>query len=328
MKFFMNSTFFDIRPPNRLMLARYFILLFLFVALPFGIQLSASDAANQMIRNINVVLSYHIHIDGKKNCRFRLTSLIPQPIANRQNVAVTRFTPAPVRIFSDSENKYASWEFKGETIKKVISIQMEVTLFQQMLSMENDHKTDKTGQDSKYLRQEKYINVNSPVIKSAENQIKHVPDNVGQIKNILKFVETNMEPGKAAFDMLGAEQALMDGKGDCTEYTDVFVAICRRFKLPAKHISGYILTKNGFIAHSWAEVFSRELGWIYVDPLHMDQKIVNFDKLDNKYFEFSSVRNDSNLGKQMLYTWNVRNAKRAGVVPGLSIVHDPPPKSH
>jgi hypothetical protein len=55
--------------------------------------------------------------------------------------------------------------------------------------------------------------------------------------------------------------------------------------------------------HSWAEFYSRKLGWVGVDPLHIEQQSAKFGLLPAKYLRLSDVRNDERLGGGMLYRW-------------------------
>ena len=55
--------------------------------------------------------------------------------------------------------------------------------------------------------------------------------------------------------------------GDCSEYSDLFVALLRR-GIPTKIVHGLIVdsSKKSLEPHAWCEYFSPELGWIQCDP--------------------------------------------------------------
>ncbi len=283
-------------------------------------QIYAKDIINKPIRDIEVTLSYTLDIEGRRTTTLNLTSLLPQTMDKKQVISNIVFSPEPNNIFTQNGNEYAQWTLKGKTIKSIIEIRFNAKLHQQILeNIKSKTKLHKKNR-LKFLRREKYVEVGSKTLKNAERKIKHSDNNVKQVEFILKFVKKNMKPTNATREMLGASKALIAGKGDCTEYTDIFIALCRQFKLPAKHMSGYIITQNGCVGHSWAEVYTEEKGWLIVDPLHMDQKLGKFKKLNNKYLAFSSIRNDSELGKGMLYSWNIKQAKTAKVTPKLTAI--------
>ena len=56
--------------------------------------------------------------------------------------------------------------------------------------------------------------------------------------------------------------------GDCSEYSDLFVALLRGGGIPAKIVHGLIVdsSKKSLESHAWCEYFSPELGWIQCDP--------------------------------------------------------------
>lgn len=58
--------------------------------------------------------------------------------------------------------------------------------------------------------------------------------------------------------------------GVCQDFAHLFIAICRKQKIPARYVSGYLnqganLTGNMFL-HAWAEAYIPEIGWIGYDP--------------------------------------------------------------
>jgi hypothetical protein len=73
-----------------------------------------------------------------------------------------------------------------------------------------------------------------------------------------------------------APAVLESGKGSCSEYSFVFIAMCRAAGLPAR-FSGAI-TQRGDLAseddtfHRWCEVYLPNVGWVPVDPSGGDSK--------------------------------------------------------
>jgi transglutaminase-like putative cysteine protease len=65
------------------------------------------------------------------------------------------------------------------------------------------------------------------------------------------------------------EEVLLTRKGVCQDYTHLFISICRKNKIPARYVSGYLNQGAGFIGtsqlHAWVEVLIPELGWIGFD---------------------------------------------------------------
>ncbi len=69
------------------------------------------------------------------------------------------------------------------------------------------------------------------------------------------------------------DHALKAGRGVCQDFAHVMIAICRRWGVPARYVSGYLFTdraagdrSNPEATHAWVEVFLPTLGWIGMDP--------------------------------------------------------------
>jgi hypothetical protein len=69
----------------------------------------------------------------------------------------------------------------------------------------------------------------------------------------------------------GAVSALLKGGGDCTEYSDLFVALCRAKGMPARTIEGYTTDTAPdkiMLGHNWSEVFFDNYGWVPFDTIY------------------------------------------------------------
>jgi transglutaminase-like putative cysteine protease len=62
------------------------------------------------------------------------------------------------------------------------------------------------------------------------------------------------------------------GKGVCQDFTHIFLAACRTAGLPARYVSGYLVTRRSrsaegaFASHAWCEVLLPNVGWVAFDP--------------------------------------------------------------
>ena len=92
-----------------------------------------------------------------------------------------------------------------------------------------------------------------------------------------QFVRDNIKFRENLDQRLGARLALKDGKGDCDEFSDLFITLCRISHIPARRVMGVLLTDaQNHSLHAWSEVYI---------PLY--EQWVPFDvALD----EFSSIR--------------------------------------
>ena len=66
-----------------------------------------------------------------------------------------------------------------------------------------------------------------------------------------------------------ATEALKEGSGVCQDHAHVFIAAARARGIPARYVSGYVLTgadEPSDANHAWAEVWLEGLGWVGFDP--------------------------------------------------------------
>jgi transglutaminase-like putative cysteine protease len=67
-------------------------------------------------------------------------------------------------------------------------------------------------------------------------------------------------------------EVFASGKGVCQDFAHIFIAVCRAAGLPARYVSGYLVTRRSRSAegtsasHAWAEVLVPDQGWCGFDP--------------------------------------------------------------
>jgi transglutaminase-like putative cysteine protease len=98
----------------------------------------------------------------------------------------------------------------------------------------------------------------------------------------LTAVKTLMETLYAAFSyqpgVTGADspidEALKAKRGVCQDFAHIMIAICRSWGIPARYVSGYLLTMRAEqgdrsdpdATHAWVEVYLPSLHWVGFDP--------------------------------------------------------------
>ena len=67
---------------------------------------------------------------------------------------------------------------------------------------------------------------------------------------------------------LDVETILERGKGTCSEYTNLFIALMRKIGIPCRMAVGwvYLPDQNFEGSHAWAECYISNYGWLAVDP--------------------------------------------------------------
>ncbi len=107
---------------------------------------------------------------------------------------------------------------------------------------------------------------NERIIEQAEAIVGDETDALKAVEQITQWVYENMRTSFSA-QLSNALDVLDSMEGDCTEYTVLFVALCRASGIPAREVGGLIYVDTpepGFYFHQWAKVWLGE--WIDVDP--------------------------------------------------------------
>ncbi len=120
-----------------------------------------------------------------------------------------------------------------------------------------------------WLISEKWVESEDPLIVRKMKGLKK-DDRQSTVRAIFNFVSGHISYSGYLRNERGARYALVHRKGDCTEYADLFTALCRAAGIPAQRVGGYIchqtnnrLTGNGY--HNWSQVLM-DRKWYLSDP--------------------------------------------------------------
>ncbi len=118
------------------------------------------------------------------------------------------------------------------------------------------------------LQPEKYVESDHPAIRRTADNLQQA-DAMKTIDAVFRWVADHVQySGYAAKDR-GALYALEHKKGDCTEYMDLFVALCRANGIPARRIGGYVCPESAVLKaqdfHNWGEFYVNGT-WQIADP--------------------------------------------------------------
>ena len=251
-------------------------------------------------RNIvELDLSYDLSVPGE-TFRISFVVILPETIPGRQSVLGIKYSPKPTRIFNKNGNRYAEFVFiKPDRQEKVeIHIKAELLRYDLLTAREQAGKDRYEETELKdFLKHEKYTEKDHAEIQQIAESIDGQTQ-IDIVKNIYNYVIENMEYTTHNDKDWGAVKALQFKKGDCTEYSDLFVALCRAKKIPARFAAGYTVRFDNISPkHNWAEVFLQDYGWVPFDPSWGDVEnfILRdraFSRMRPVYMYLTHVRND------------------------------------
>lgn len=113
-----------------------------------------------------------------------------------------------------------------------------------------------------------------------------------------------------AHEKTSALRALQSGKGDCTEYAYLFVALSRALGIPARVVSVFAFEKRREFAmpnHDMAEIYTDRYGWFPVYPNLSGGGYDNAYRLGNVSGDILVFKHEKN------WTWSDYLPKRNGV---------------
>jgi len=211
----------------------------------------------------------------------------------------------PVILYDNSENMYASWDniiihgkqtFTVELSYYVFSLNIRYLIDPSLIG-EYDKNSDLY---EKYTQPEKLIQSTHPdIVAVAQNITSDMNNTHEKVSKIYNFVITHLRYATQEEEK-GALWALKNGVGDCSEYSYLFVALCRAAGIPARIQAGFAFhydneaLNNG---HMWAEYYIENYGWVPVDATWR-----LFDTMD--YRHFSSIQSIPELTPYTNYILN------------------------
>jgi hypothetical protein len=138
----------------------------------------------------------------------------------------------------------------------------------------------------KYTQPEALIQSNdTKIVSQAQNLTRDESRIHEKVSKIYNFLITHMRYA-AQNEERGAVWALENGVGDCSEYSYLFVALCRAAGIPARVQAGFAFHRVGETledGHMWAEYYLEYYGWIPVDATWQMSDAVD-------YRHFSSIQ--------------------------------------
>lgn len=126
-----------------------------------------------------------------------------------------------------------------------------------------------------YLRDDEKFDIKNPIIQQAiKEAIGSETDPFFKAWKIFIYIIQKMHYERSG-GWNPAPTVLARGSGSCSEYSFVFVAMCRAAGIPARFAGSVAKrgeeTEMDDIFHRWVEIYLPEYGWIPVDPSGGDQ---------------------------------------------------------
>jgi len=187
-----------------------------------------------------------------------------------QQVKSMQVSPKDYQLVTDENgNHYAEFDFSGQPAGSTQTVSIEYRVVVNELAYD---LSSCQGELLGYFTQpELHIESANPQIISLSDQLAHGKDTVcQQVRAFYDYIDTNLTYTPNG-ENWGAQAALGPMGADCTEYTDLLVALSRSQGIPARYFEGLLYQKNGpetgtQIEHAWPDVYLPQVGWAALDP--------------------------------------------------------------
>jgi len=241
-----------------------------------------------------------------------LDVLLPKTEARRQKVAAIEYSSPPKLVYEKDGQQYAQFRFVVFPSQLTIKFDLEVLRYDLTTAKLNPQPRKETPESlAQWLVHEKYLEKDALFVRQIANRLTG-SNRTALVQACFDHVVKNLQRTSHTEQDVGGLRTLFDKKGDCTEFADAFITLCRAKGIPARNCTGYILGPFSDTArHDWAEVYFGEFGWVPFDPHHTQaERTTKFGELRPKYLAIERQRRNAvlNLHHFWSYTY-VGNGK-------------------
>ncbi|MFO7653577.1 MAG: transglutaminase domain-containing protein [Candidatus Krumholzibacteriia bacterium] len=128
-----------------------------------------------------------------------------------------------------------------------------------------------------YLVDEDKYRIGDPRIVSAVKEAVGDETNpYWMMRNIHRYIRERLH-----YELAGgwnvAPRVLERGNGSCSEYTFLFISMCRAAGIPARYVGAVVVrgdaASSDDVFHRWSQVYLPPYGWIHIDPQGGDKEL-------------------------------------------------------
>ncbi|MCD6484159.1 MAG: transglutaminase domain-containing protein, partial [Candidatus Odinarchaeota archaeon] len=244
----------------------------------------------------------------------RMDFILPKHIQGSQEIKQIRIYGNYQRRITDFEDntwvrtRVGKLEYK-ENVK--VGYYAVLRLKQNVLSNSEPLKIAHIDTEKRYLKSEPHIETDHQEIRKICRKIDKVSKSIREfIINSENWIHANIKY-RELNDEKGAKFAIERRYGDCTEFSALFVALCRCKGIPARLVGGYgySATKKIWEPHAWAECYLNEQ-WITIEPTWRTHfGIIGYtpDRIATIYGNWMSNR----VTKDFTITYKIRKSSKA-----------------
>ncbi len=207
---------------------------------------------------------------------------IPHSAPNQALDGEPAFVPAPKETVTDQwGQKFAHFELKN--LKPGESLNLTMTVRATLFAVRHHIDPNKVGGlraipreiKKKYLVDSSKFAIKHPSIQQhLKEALQGEKRPYWMLRKIARYIQDKMH-----YELAGgwniAPTVIDRGSGSCSEYTFVFIAMCRAAGIPARYVGSLVVRGDNAstdeVFHRWAEVYLPGYGWMPFDVQHGDK---------------------------------------------------------
>ena len=173
------------------------------------------------------------------------------------------------RVIDEYSNQYAEFDLSGQPADTIQTIQIEYRVVVNELSYELS--VCQGGLPDEFIQPELHIESDNPQIIALAHSLSQGKASIcQQVRAFYDYISDELVYTSNG-ENWGAQAALGPMGSDCTEYTDLLIALSRAQNIPARYFEGLLYLDQGTdviakIEHAWPDVYLPSVGWTALDP--------------------------------------------------------------
>lgn len=205
---------------------------------------------------------------GDKPPAIRLWVALP---LNRpgQKITMGKIHPPPTEILHDplSGNKVAYWHMENPPQGRALAIHFDFSVVNEEIVFHLDPaQVQPQSEDSalykRYTIKEPWLQWTLELEQQAREIVGQEINPLKQARLVYDWVVENVTYDYPHVKDRGVKKGFAKLKGDCGEFSHIFIAMMRYLKVPTRTVTCVWYQGGG---HAWAEMFIQPFGWIPVD---------------------------------------------------------------
>jgi len=199
----------------------------------------------------------------------------PYQQVQSMTVSPSVYTP----VIDEFGNHYAEFDFSGQPAGTTQTVRIDYQIIVYELTYDLSYCRGKLLED--YTQPELHIESANPQIVALAGKLSHGKSTVcQQVRSFYEYIDNNLVYTDNGADW-GAQATLGTMGADCTEYTDLLMALSRAQGIPARYFDGLLYLDKGTDSiakqeHAWPDIYMPSIGWVAMDPT-LGRTLVNRD---------------------------------------------------